>query len=344
MAPQSCLRRWSTWALTPMVLLGVGCSVEQPAEGESLGEVRSALTTWQTKTLPWGSGSFELGLKPGGEDFPASGPSAIAVAPSGDVLILDRWNERIVAVSQNGEVRTQAHVPSDAEHLTVGPDGSTAAWSPLKAKVWLFGRDGSPLGEMDVPRVLRDVQRLELDKTHRLYAVSAMQETWNLGSPHAPLDLAETLRNKREGAAFVSGNRGVMSVKNEGAAELWVVSQPKPDADEKARVTVKWAVPGSPSAVRIIGASANTVCTQLDHVKQPDNVGPITVERSAYCTDVESGAVLLNEPLGRSGLHSMHRDLVMDGQGGVVVFAVADEQGLHLKKMKIGAPKAEVSQ
>src|SRR5205823_1891951 len=150
----------------------------------------------------------QVGLARRTEERAAEGPSAVAVGSGGAILVLDRLNERVVEVATGGGVRVVASVPRDAEHLAAGPEGAVAAWSPLRASVWVRGADGAAAGELSVPRVLRDVESLSLHASRRVRVTTALQETLDLGSPAAPLDLPAVLRTGREGAAFLPDGRG----------------------------------------------------------------------------------------------------------------------------------------
>lgn len=301
--------------------------------------------TWEQIALPWGAADAQVGLRPSAPEQPAEGPSSIAVSPSGEVFLLDRLNERLIAVAPDGSTRLRASIPRDAEHLAIGPDGAAAAWSPLRATVWITSRDGAPLGEVKVPRELRDVQRIELGLSHRVHAVTSLQDTLILGSPRAPLDLASTLRTTREGAAFLADGRGVTArLLPSGAAELAVLEKPARGSDAKPGVAWTFPVPDKVSSVRIIGAAGQALCARLETVTQSQDKA-LAVEREVLCVEADSGKVLLRHPLGRPGLYTMHEELAVGGAPAAVVFARPEADGLHVERLPLATSKtAEVAQ
>lgn len=324
-----------------MVVGLTGCTADPPREEGASAEAQTPVVTWETKTLAWGAGPEEVGLRAGAMELPADGPTSIAVGPSGDVLVLDRLNERLLAIGADGAVRVRASVARDAEHLAAGPDGATAAWSPLRAAVWIHGRDGTALGELSIPRVMRDVQRIELGASHVLHVVTAMQETWTLGSPGAPLDLAATLRTKREGAAFLPGGRGVAARRTaSGDGEILVYRAPVPGSDEQPPVAWTHTVPGPLAAMRVIGTQENAICVRIERVTQQQ---AIAVEREALCVEAGTGEVLASRALGRPGLYTMHEDLAVGGNPPVLAFARPEAEGLAITRIALAARKAEVA-
>lgn len=330
-----------------------GCAADPPAEERPLA-VSAAMEKGgrDSVTLGWGSGPGEVGLRPEGKDFPAEGPSSVAVGPAGQVVLLDRLNERVVEITAGGEVLSRVTVARDAEHVAIGADGAVAAWSPLRATVWISGRDGAPLGEVMVPRVLRDVARIELGASHRVLATSAMQETLVLGSPRAPLDLASVLRSKREGAAFLADGRGVTSrVTGGGAGELVVYRKPAKDA----KVEVSWTFPieAPVAAVRVVGAAGNVVCARVERVTQAPldaregaagaEAGELAVEREALCVEADTGHVLARQAMGGRGLYTMHADVAVGGSPPVLAVVRPEADGLHVQRIALGAARTEVA-
>ena len=332
-----------------MGLLGVaaagaalgGCSVD-PQDDEWTRAAGAAIQKggWERRTLGWGAGPEEVGLRAAAKDFPAEGPSSVAVGPSGAVVLLDRLNERVVQVSANGDVRSHVKVARETEHVAVGSDGAIAAWSPLTATVWISGRDGAPLGEVTVPRALRDVARFDLGLSHRVLVTTSTQETMVLGSPRAPLDLASALRSKREGAAFLADGRGVAARVTDGAGEILVYRKPVVDKDGDSKVAVASTFPieAPVAAVRIVGATGNVVCARVERVTQaaaPES--EVVVEREALCVDVDTGSILARRPMGRRGLYTMHADVAVGGNPPVLAIVKPEEDGLHLERIPLSA-------
>lgn len=328
-----------------MTLIGAvaalaGCAADPPRGGQSTGEARSSSekAAWQSRTLPWGRGSGEVALRKGATDFPAEGPSSVAVASDGEVLILDRWNERVIGVSLDGAAVTRGAVPSDAEHLAASPKAAPgfvmAAWSPLHGKVTLLDRGGS-LGEVAIPRELTDTMRIEVGLSHRVAAVSAYQETVQLGSPRAPLDLAAASRTRREGAAFLADGRGVAARVTEANGEIFVYAKDKLGDDEKPKVDWTYSVPGPVSAVRVVGAVGKAICARVERVTQPELTGPLSVDREVLCVEAESGRTLLRRSLGRPGIAAVHEDLAVGGEPPAVAFIRPDEAGLFVERLPL---------
>ncbi len=100
---QSCSRRWARRSrlILPLVGVALGCSADPPAKGEPLTVAVAPIAARpgaapRTAELTWGSGPEQVGLRPAATELPAEGPSAVAVGPSGEVVILDRLNDRIL--------------------------------------------------------------------------------------------------------------------------------------------------------------------------------------------------------------------------------------------------------
>ncbi|MEZ4313672.1 MAG: hypothetical protein R3F14_37095 [Polyangiaceae bacterium] len=319
-----------------VAVAALGCTADPPQEREDSAQARSAIAAWQSATLAWGTGDTEVGLRPGATDLPAEGPSSVAVGPSGEVLVLDRVNERAISIATSGASHVRASLARDAEHIAAGEDGAFAAWSPLRAQVSVLGRDGSPAGELSIPRVLRDVQRIEVGTSHRIFAVTSMQETWSLGSPHAPLDLASILRSKREGAAFLADGRGIAARMTDSGGEILVYRSPGGGAGEKTAVAWTYPIAGPLAAVRIIGATDTAFCARIERIDQDPQSEAIHVEREALCVEAGTGKVLAQQPMGGRGLYTMHEDAAVGGSPPVLVVARPEADGLHLTRVALG--------
>src|SRR5262245_48887819 len=107
MAPQSSVRRWERWSwIVGASVMLAGCAADAPRDGGRGVAAQAVEKAWESKTLPWGTGQGQVGLRPAAKDLPAEGPSAVAVGPEGEVLVLDRLNERVVEITAGGQVRT----------------------------------------------------------------------------------------------------------------------------------------------------------------------------------------------------------------------------------------------
>jgi len=317
-------------ALATAVL--TGCSVDPAGDERTPGTGQNAIETnaWETMLLGWGSGPGQVGLRKAATELPAEGPSAVAVGAAGQLLVLDRLNERVLSIAPNGQVHTAGAVPRDAEHLAAADDGAFAAWSPLRATVWLSGRDGASLGDVLVPRVLRDVQRIGLESSHRVMAITSMQETLALGSPRAPLELADTLRSRREGAAFLADGRGVAARRTEGGGGEILVYRAATNDDSKPPVSWRYSIAAPVTAVRVVGAAGSILCARIERVTQDT---ALFVEREALCLQADSGQVVARHQMGRPGLYAPHQDAAAGR--GVLAIIRPEAGGLRIDRLPL---------
>jgi hypothetical protein len=276
------------------------------------------------RLIAWGDGDGELRLQPHVAESIAYGPNAVATLPNGRALVLDRLAARVVELDADSAVRTVAQVPADSEELVAGADGSFLAFSPLRARAFVFGADGQAAGDVLVPRALHDLQTLGLGPSHRVLVKTGYQETLVVGSPSAPLALAVTLGTKREGAFQLADGRGIAVRADANGARLLVVSQA---SDDSARSTVldSHALPGNPSAARIIGLEGKVACLRTERVTSSP---AISVERRALCMNVESGVVALDQALPAPGLYLPRSELALGG--GRLSFIHPEPDGLRL--------------
>lgn len=324
-------------AVAALALLISGCASEpeeRSREAKGAGEARE-IAPHASVVLGWGDGPSEVGFRPKAKEIGAEGPSSV-VARGGSAFVLDRLNERVIEVPFDGATRVIAGVPRDAEHLAASVDGSVAVWSPLRARVWMFARDGEALGEVAVPRALRDLRSIAIGPSRRVSASTTMQETLDLGSPNAPLDLASTLRTKREGAAFLADGRGVAVRVDHGSAELVVYGAREREA--KAGVAARHRVEGAIDAAQIAGAVGSVVCMRAERVSA--HGGAIAVAREAVCVDATSGAVVLRAALPRPGESTPHEELAVGDDPPVLVAMTPQRDGLVVQRWSL---RAEVS-
>jgi hypothetical protein len=284
--------------------------------------------------VSWADDDSGLRLRAQGHDQLAMGPSAIAVTPQGNVLVLDRLAgrvARVIATKTTAKLRTLMEVPVDAEDLAVGPDGALLAFSPVRATAWLYESSGEPAGDMTVTRELRELQHIELGPSRTLQVRSAYQELINIGSPSAPLPLAVALKTKREGAALLADGRGVAVVVNERQAELRVLRQA--DQEHRSSVDARFTISGDVDGARVIGVDDTTACVRLEHVSSTPT---ITVTRRAYCVEVSDGKVVLDTELGVPGSYLPRRELAMGG--GYLAFMRPDDSGVSFKRWSLRTP------
>jgi hypothetical protein len=259
--------------------------------------------------LPWGPGPAQIGLRPGGEEHLGRGPQAVAVAPDGDVLVLDTVNGRVVAIDPRGDVRIAVDgLARDAEDLAVGADGAIAVWSPLQGKAWVFGDGGAAEGTISVDRALRQTVGISLGASRQLLVRSAYQETLSAGSPAAPVDLATMLAGKREGAFLLADGRGVSTRKTADGAALIVTANP---AGRRATTLATHPIPGPADAAMPFGVAGDLACVRTERVEQPAD--RLSVTRRAVCLHATTGRVVTDLALGAPGPYLPAHELAVGG-------------------------------
>jgi hypothetical protein len=315
-------------ALILVVAGAAGC-------GASPGEEprRAALRAPTEQLLPWGHGPAAAGLRPAVAERLAAGPSAVAVAPDGAVLVLDRLNRRVLRLADDGRPpQIVAEAPEDAEDLAAGDDGTLALYSPWRALVWVHG-GGAP-ATMAVPRGLRGVQRLGVGPSRQVLLHTAYQETFSLGSPAVPQTEAAVLAQHREGAVQLDDGRGAaVRLLPDGRPEL-LLRRPGERLDRAER----FALPERVLAARLVGAAGPAVCLRLEQA----GPGPgFTVQRQVVCHDTQSGARLLQRDLPAPGRYVPAREVAVGGSPARVAFIEAAPDGLRVHSVPLPAkPRA----
>lgn len=331
-------RRWgqlagSTGAVALVALLAAGCATND-ATGKA-GEARAALEADGSRVLAFGDKAGQLGLAPAMPERAAFGAPAIAVAPSGETLVLDALHSRVVKVSATGELTELAKVDHDADDLAVGPDGAFAVKRTTTPKVVVYSPQGLRLGELDT-RILQDVERIEMGPSRRVIAVSAHQERYLLGSPTFPASEAEVLHSKREGIADRADGAGLVVLRDEKTHEISLVSIKK-DVEQDKSVEVARVSVGRGDSARIVGVAGNVACMRVETL---DGAAEISVKREAVCVDAVSGNVTFRTALGAPGTYVPHRELVL--ARGSLVFARPEARGLRLQTFAVpGIGQAE---
>jgi hypothetical protein len=299
------------------------------------GARRAALGAAGEHLLPWGDGPAAAGLRPGGAERLASGPSAIAVAPDGAPLVLDRVNRRVLRLDVPGRPPQIAAVaPEDAEDLAVGADGTLALYSPWRARVWVYG--GGAAVEMAVPRAIRGVRGVALGPSRQVLLHTAYQETLSLGSPSVPQTPDAALAQKREGEVLLADGRGVaVRLLEDGRPEV-LLRVPGERLDAAAR----FPLPERVLAARVVGAADRAVCLRLEQA----GPGPgFTVQRQVVCHDVDTGARLLQRDLPAPGLFVPPREVAVGGNPARVVFMEAAREGLRVTTLPLPTDTREVA-
>lgn len=315
------------------LLLSAGCQAPEdtrarPAEPKT-AEAPVALTTDQHR-LNWG----DLTQKPGGFEQQAEGPSSVAVTPNGTTLVLDRLGGAIVAVDPEGKTHKLAPVDEDVEDIAVGPDGAIVAYSPLRARAWIFEDDGSPAGEVSIPRTFREITNVGLDGSRMVRLRTFHQETYTVGSPNAPLALPVAMRTKKEGSYQLADGTGVATLAKDGHAVLTLVRQAT--EGNKAELVAKHTIAGEITAARVVGVSGEIACMRTEHVTSTPK---ISVSRRAVCMNVATGEVTLDTALPAPGNYTPRRELAVGA--GMLAFIHPTPDGLTVSRWKIS--KTEVA-
>jgi hypothetical protein len=297
--------------LIPITVFACTSSVREDSFESSI-DVREGC---REQTLAWGSG---VGLRPAALDSRAWGPQSIAIAPNGSALLLDAVNQRVLRLA-NGDVRVVAtNIARDAEDIAIGADGAFAVWSPLQAKAWMFESSGEAIGEVSIDRAFRHVTGVAMTTSRRLAIRTAYQETFVVGSPAAPVDLATSLTAKREGAFLLADGRGVVVRAKDGAAELRVMDE---TPGRRATVRAMHSIPGRVDAAMLVGASGTTACMRVEKL---EGETAVAVSRRAVCIDVETGRIALDVALPQPGIYLPRQELALGGGKLVALHAATD--------------------
>lgn len=121
--------------------LDAGVAVE-PAHGQAKNVVAK---------FGWGSGPDQLGRnRP--ENGNPEGPMSLAVAPGGEVVVLDQVNERLLKLDKNGKMLSSTPLPvRGAQDVAVAKDGTALVLDrSLDKSVALVGPDGKVTGTLAV--------------------------------------------------------------------------------------------------------------------------------------------------------------------------------------------------
>lgn len=308
------------------------CAVARESEPTQKNQARVAsaeLAERFERNIPWGESAAQLRRSPALKESVVYGPNAVAVLPDGRPIVLDRLAGRVVVVDSVAPLRTLAAVSVDTEALAAGSDGTWLAFSPLRSRAQLFDAAGASVGELAVPRELRDTVDFEIGSSRRVRARSAHQEVIELGSPSAPLPLNVALETKREGALQLPDGRGVAVRAKDGVLHLLVVSQ---SADEQARSEIEKEIwlPGAFTAARVIGGRGNVVCLRTETVSSSP---ALSVSRRALCADALTGNVVFDEALPAPGIYTPRTELAFGA--GRLAFIHPTEAGLTVTSVRV---------
>lgn len=329
--------RGTPWVFLSLATAIGGCTIGcgHGTEEATSRSGASALTTAAPSLLKWGSEEGAVGLRPNAEDHLAQGAAAIAVAASGEVLVLDGVNRRVVAIGKDGATHTAiSNLPNDADDIAVAPDGAVAVYGALSEKVTIFDH-GQRAQEIAIPRVFHDVDRVAIGASRRVSFRTGLGETLELGSPSFPLPLDVTLASKKEGAVLLrdrSGVRGEVTRDQDGHLHAALVRVASGTSDQRTKVLSSYALDAD--AVHVVGAVGDVACARLEHVS--DAGGVIAVKREAVCIDMDTNRETLRVNLGSPGMYAPRGELAVGGTPAVLAFALPEDDGLHVTTYAIG--------
>jgi len=320
------------WVHVCLCVWAVGCSVGgEDRAGSVRQEVESSRCSEQF--LAWGSGDGQVGIIPAGEERLARGAPAVAVAPDGDLFLLDSVNGRVLELDRLGGAHPFAEVPLDAESIAVGPDGAVAIFSPFRAVVWVFGPDGATVGEMSIPRALRNLGGVSLGQSRRVQVHNAYQDTFAVGSASLPHDVHAILRGKSEGAYLLADGRGVKGrALGDGVAEMIVVRNDF-DAEDERHAEQRFAVPMRADSLQVAGVAGRAACFRVETVDR--NATKVMVDRHLLCMDVDSGRVLFETALPAPGLYVPRQEIAVGGAPPTAVWHHPEPTGLRVEKCEV---------
>jgi hypothetical protein len=192
---------------------------------------------------PWGDGDGELGRR-GGEEQNFEGPLAFAVAPAGELFVLDQVNRRVARWSADGAWAGATPIGSTTfEDLSLAPCGELVLLDRLVAQVVrVLALDGTVLGEAPVlgegipegggvTGVFARDDGVWLEYEHR-WSVRVM----DAGFAPTFYRWAVAGRPGGPGAVHVAAER-----RTPDAVELWTIDRAA--GQELARTTVRFAEP-----------------------------------------------------------------------------------------------------
>lgn len=279
-------------------------------------------------SLPWGSGDGEVGLRPAAAERLAWGPQAVAMTPAGEALVIDGINGRVLAVGRAGVRDTGVAIAHDAEDVAVGADGSFAVYSALQSKAWMFEPDGTPAGELAIDRSLHDVVGLTVESSRRIAIRTAYQETYPVGSVHAPVAVATSRTGKREGGLLLADGRGITATATAGAGVVHLVTNA---GGRRSVELAAFPLPGSIDAVTPVGVTGTIACFRTEQVDQPGD--QLRVARRAVCVDVADGRVVLDRALPGRGSYLPRHDVAF--AYGWLTSLTATDDGLAVSSCKV---------
>ncbi len=262
----------------------------------------------------------------------ARGPQGLAVSKSGEVFVLDSVNGRVLGITDESQRIVIQDLASDAEDLALGADGAFVVHRPLQAKAWVFDPNGAPAGELGIPRSFRSLVGIAMGSSRDIVLQSAYQETYSVGSPAAPKDLATILSQKQEGAFLLDDGRGVAARAKEGVAEL-VLLRKSGGEGARTRVSQSHSIAGEVHGAQLVGMSGDIACLRLERVEQQG--GTIEVERRAHCMNVQTGASVYESEMASPAIYRPRHELALGGNIPVLAALKPTTDGLTIEACEV---------
>jgi hypothetical protein len=319
------------WVYVCLCVSAVGCSVAGDEGTANRQREVTASDPCRDYLLPWGSSAGQVGLEPAADERMARGAPAIAVAPDGDLLVLDAVNGRVLALDRLGNAQLFAEVPPHSEDVAVGPDGAVAVFSRLYSRVWVFDPDGAPAGEMSITRSLRNLSNISMGMSRRIRLHNAYQDTFEVGSPALPHDEHAVLRSRREGAVLLADGRGVKAraFGNREAAMIVVRNDLGVEGERHAEQIFPAPVPAD--ALLVAGASEGAACFRAETVDR--HATTVTVDRQVVCMDTRSGRTLFQSALPPPGSYLPKHEITVGA--GTVAWHHPEPHGLRVVQCEV---------
>lgn len=306
-------------------LLALTACGTEPKSREELGSSQGALSasgtssasTTSSMTIPWGPSSLKFRATL--PDALAQGPTALALTDDGRMLIADGENARIAEVvgfdgKQTLGIRTFAPAPKDVRDVAVAPDGAVAYARQLTSEVTVLEPEGSVSGTLSA-RDLPYVDGLAFGPSRRVIVETSFQESFTLGSAHAPLAKESTLLGKKQGIGQLSQGRLASVVKDARGTIVLRIHQG--DALTSHPLT-------EGTAARMIGARGDVACVRIEHADTSGTA--LKVTREVACLSATTGNVVLRRDLGEPGEYVPYRELALGK--GTLAFMKPTEKGL----------------
>ena len=297
---------------SPLTVSGAGASSTLTIPWATAGSGGSAGSSGSS-----GSERAGLGFRATLPDALAQGPTALALTDDGRMLIADGENARVAEVvgtdgKQTLGIRTFAGTPKDVRDLAVAPDGAVAYVRQLTSEVTVLDPEGAASGTLSA-RDLPYVDGLAFGPSRRVIAETSFQESFTLGSAHAPLSRESTLLGKKQGIGQLSLGRLASVIKDDRG--VIVLRIHKGDATTAFPLT-------EATAARIIGARGEVACVRLEHAETSGTA--LKVTREVQCVNATTGDVVLRRDLGEPGQYVPYRELAL-GRGRLAFMKPTDK-------------------